>query len=68
MSAVPRLPAANREPLAPEPGAQNRLIDEAAGELCGSLSAASDGPGCGATFVLELPCAPRQPWKSEGPA
>lgn len=30
-------------------------------ELGGSLSASSDGPGCGASFVLELPCAPRQP-------
>jgi signal transduction histidine kinase len=32
----------------------------AARELGGSLSATSAGPGCGATFVLELPCAPRQ--------
>jgi len=27
----------------------------AAGEMGGRLSAASDGPGCGATFTLELP-------------
>jgi PAS domain S-box-containing protein len=29
----------------------------AAQELGGSLCVASDGPGCGATFILELPCA-----------
>jgi len=29
----------------------------AAGEMGGSLTAHSDGPGCGATFVLELPVA-----------
>jgi len=68
MSAVPRLLAANREPLAAEPGAETRLIDEAAGDLRGSLSAASDGPSCGTRFVLELTCAPRKPWKSTGPA
>jgi len=61
MSAVPRFPAANREPLAAESGTQIRLIDRAARELGGSLSAASDGAGCGARFVLELPCTPRQP-------
>jgi PAS domain S-box-containing protein len=30
----------------------------AAQELGGSLLAVSDGPGCGATFILELPCNP----------
>jgi signal transduction histidine kinase len=30
-------------------------------ELGGSLSACSDGPGCGATFTLELPREPRLP-------
>jgi PAS domain S-box-containing protein len=30
----------------------------AARELGGSLTAASDGPGCGAVFTLELPCQP----------
>jgi PAS domain S-box-containing protein len=29
----------------------------AAQELGGSLHAESDGPGCGASFILELPCA-----------
>jgi PAS domain S-box-containing protein len=29
----------------------------AAQELGGSLHAVSDGPGCGAAFILELPCA-----------
>jgi len=30
----------------------------AAQELGGSLLVTSDGPGCGATFMLELPCSP----------
>jgi PAS domain S-box-containing protein len=30
----------------------------AAQELGGSLQVKSDGPGCGATFILELPCTP----------
>jgi signal transduction histidine kinase len=30
----------------------------AAQELGGSLHAESDGPGCGAAFILELPCVP----------
>jgi PAS domain S-box-containing protein len=30
----------------------------AAHELGGSLRVESDGPGCGATFILELPCGP----------
>ena len=30
----------------------------AAQELGGSLRVESDGPGCGATFILELPCSP----------
>jgi C4-dicarboxylate-specific signal transduction histidine kinase len=30
----------------------------AAQELGGSLHAESDGPGCGAAFILELPCMP----------
>jgi signal transduction histidine kinase len=30
-------------------------------ELGGSLTACSDGPGCGATFTLELPREPRLP-------
>ncbi len=30
----------------------------AAQELGGSLRVESDGPGCGATFILELPCGP----------
>jgi C4-dicarboxylate-specific signal transduction histidine kinase len=30
-------------------------------ELGGTLLARSDGPGCGATFVLELPCNPSGP-------
>ena len=30
----------------------------AAQELGGSLLVTSDGPGCGATFILELPCSP----------
>jgi signal transduction histidine kinase len=30
----------------------------AARELSGSLTVRSDGPGCGATFTLELPAAP----------
>ena len=30
-------------------------------ELGGALTASSDGPGCGATFTLELPRALRQP-------
>ncbi len=32
----------------------------AAQELGGSLHAMSDGPGCGAAFILELPCVPRE--------
>jgi PAS domain S-box-containing protein len=32
----------------------------AAQELGGSLHAESEGPGCGATFILELPLAPRE--------
>jgi len=32
----------------------------AAQELKGSLRVASDGPGCGATFRLELPITPAQ--------
>jgi PAS domain S-box-containing protein len=32
----------------------------AAQELGGSLRVESDGPGCGATFILELPCSPAQ--------
>jgi C4-dicarboxylate-specific signal transduction histidine kinase len=32
----------------------------AAQELGGSLHAMSDGPGCGAAFILELPCAPAE--------
>ena len=32
----------------------------AAQELGGTLSVMSDGPGCGATFVLELPCTPAE--------
>jgi PAS domain S-box-containing protein len=32
----------------------------AAQELGGSLLVMSDGPGCGATFILELPCIPSQ--------
>jgi len=32
----------------------------AAQELGGSLHAMSDGPGCGATFILELPYVPRE--------
>jgi PAS domain S-box-containing protein len=32
----------------------------AAQELGGSLLAMSDGPGCGATFILELPLVPRE--------
>jgi PAS domain S-box-containing protein len=32
----------------------------AAQELGGSLQVMSDGPGCGATFLLELPCSPAQ--------
>jgi PAS domain S-box-containing protein len=31
----------------------------AAQELGGSLHAESDGPGCGASFILDLPCAAR---------
>lgn len=31
----------------------------AAQELGGSLRAESEGPGCGAAFILELPCTPR---------
>jgi len=33
----------------------------AAQELGGSLQVMSDGPGCGATFILELPCSPAEP-------
>jgi PAS domain S-box-containing protein len=32
----------------------------AAQELGGSLTVTSDGPGCGATFILELPCSSAQ--------
>ena len=32
----------------------------AAQELGGSLLVMSDGPGCGATFILELPCSPSE--------
>lgn len=32
----------------------------AAQELGGSLRVTSDGPGCGATFILELPCRPAE--------
>jgi PAS domain S-box-containing protein len=32
----------------------------AAQELGGTLLVMSDGPGCGATFILELPCGPSQ--------
>jgi PAS domain S-box-containing protein len=32
----------------------------AAQELGGSLRVESDGPGCGATFILELPSSPRE--------
>jgi PAS domain S-box-containing protein len=32
----------------------------AAQELGGSLQVTSDGPGCGATFLLELPCSPAE--------
>ncbi|HME40776.1 MAG TPA: PAS domain S-box protein [Steroidobacteraceae bacterium] len=32
----------------------------AAQELGGSLQVKSDGPGCGATFILELPCSPAE--------
>ena len=32
----------------------------AAREMGGSLTVQSDGPGCGATFILELPVQPRQ--------
>jgi PAS domain S-box-containing protein len=32
----------------------------AAHELGGSLRVTSDGPGCGATFILELPCGPSE--------
>ena len=32
----------------------------AAQELGGSLRAESDGPGRGATFILELPCSPAE--------
>jgi two-component system NtrC family sensor kinase len=32
----------------------------AAQELGGSLRAESKGPGCGATFILELPCSPSE--------
>ena len=33
----------------------------AAQQLGGSLRAESEGPGCGAVFILELPCAPVEP-------
>jgi len=33
----------------------------AAQQLGGSLHAESDGLGCGATFILELPCSPAEP-------
>jgi signal transduction histidine kinase len=33
----------------------------AAQELGGSLTVTSDGPGCGAIFILELPCGSAQP-------
>ncbi|HXA35401.1 MAG TPA: PAS domain S-box protein [Steroidobacteraceae bacterium] len=33
----------------------------AAQELGGSLRVESDGPGCGATFILELPLSPAEP-------
>jgi C4-dicarboxylate-specific signal transduction histidine kinase len=32
----------------------------AAQDLGGSLHAVSDGPGCGAAFILELPCDPAE--------
>ena len=32
----------------------------AAQELGGTLGVMSDGPGCGATFILELPCTPAE--------
>jgi PAS domain S-box-containing protein len=33
----------------------------AAREMGGTLKAQSDGPGRGATFILELPCTPKEP-------